>query len=303
MDGVIQTDKLSKSYGKSKVFALKDLSISIKKGEVYGFLGANGAGKTTAIRTLMNFIQPTDGSATILGRDVVKGSVELKREVGYLSGEIALYPKMNGRQFLDYMSSLQQIKNKEYLKKLIKTFHAQLDKPIEKMSKGNRQKLGLIQALMHEPEVLILDEPTSGLDPLMQEYFFDIVKERKSKGATFFISSHNLSEAQRMCDRVGFIREGKLVAEQSIADLMEASSHSFEITFANSIPVSSLESIAGATIKKLSDRKVKVSIKGNLKPLFRILANSHVIHFDKPAASLEEEFLQFYESTNDRDMK
>lgn len=295
MDGVIQLNKLSKSYGRN-TFALKDLTISVRKGEVYGFLGANGAGKTTAIRTLMNFIQPTSGSATILGRDIVRDSVELKREIGYLSGEIALYPKMNGKQFLSYMSSLQPPKNKDYQDKLVKLFKAQLDKPISNMSKGNRQKLGLVQALMHEPEVVILDEPTSGLDPLMQDHFFDIVNERKSEGATFFISSHNLSEAQRMCDRVGFIREGKLVAEQSIADLNEASSHSFEITFANSIPMSSLESIDGATVKKLSDRKVRVSIKGNLKPLFRLLSNSHVIHFDKPAASLEEEFLQFYES-------
>lgn len=297
MDGVIQLNKLSKSYGRN-TFALKDLTISVRKGEVYGFLGANGAGKTTAIRTLMNFIQPTSGSATILGRDIVRDSVELKREIGYLSGEIALYPKMNGKQFLSYMSSLQPPKNKDYQDKLVKLFKAQLDKPISNMSKGNRQKLGLIQALMHEPEVVILDEPTSGLDPLMQDHFFDIVNERKSKGATFFISSHNLSEAQRMCDRVGFIREGQLVAEQSIADLNEASSHSFEITFANSIPMSSLESIDGATVKKLSDRKVRVSIKGNLKPLFRLLSNSHVIHFDKPAASLEEEFLQFYESSS-----
>lgn len=302
MDGVIQTNKLSKSYGKN-AFALRDLTINVKKGEVYGFLGANGAGKTTAIRTLMNFIQPTEGSATILGKDIVKDSVELKREIGYLSGEIALYPKMNGRQFLSYMSSLRPPKNKDYPGKLVKTFKAQLDKPIGNMSKGNRQKLGLIQALMHEPEILILDEPTSGLDPLMQEYFFDIVKERKSKGATFFISSHNLSEAQRMCDRVGFIRDGRLVAEQSIADLTEASSHSFEITFANSIPMSSLQSIDGASVEKLSDRKIKISIKGNLKPLFRLLANSHVIHFDKPAASLEEEFLQFYESTNRKGAK
>lgn len=302
MDGVIQLNKLSKSYGKN-VFALKDLTINIRKGEVYGFLGANGAGKTTAIRTLMNFIQPTYGSATILGKDIVKDAVELKREIGYLSGEIALYPKMNGKQFLSYMSSLQPPKNKDYADKLVKTFKAQLDKPINNMSKGNRQKLGLIQALMHEPEVVILDEPTSGLDPLMQDHFFDIVNERKSKGATFFISSHNLSEAQRMCDRVGFIREGHLVAEQSIADLTEASSHSFEITFANNIPMSSLESIDGATVKKLSDRKVRVSIKGNLKPLFRLLANSHIVHFDKPTASLEEEFLQFYESSTSKGTK
>src|SRR5436190_13739702 len=166
----------------------------------------------------MNFIIPTTGEAKILDLDSVADSVEVKSIVGYLSSEIALYPKMTGRQFLNYMQQLQPPKRMSYVRELIRQFNFDSREKIGNLSKGNRQKLGIIQAFMHEPEVMILDEPTSGLDPLMQEAFFELIRRHKQNGATFFISSHNLTEVQKMCDRVGFIRDGRLIAEQAMGD-------------------------------------------------------------------------------------
>lgn len=204
----IKTDKLSKIYKGSKTPALDSLTIEVGEGEVYGFLGANGAGKSTTIRTLLNFLQPTSGSATICGLDIVKDNVKIMHDVGYLAGDVALYEKMTGKEFFGYMADLHPLPDPAYLTKLVHTFEAELHKPIRSLSKGNKQKIGIIQALMHQPKVLILDEPTSGLDPLMQEAFFETIREAKARGASVFFSSHNLAEVQRICDRVGFIRKG-----------------------------------------------------------------------------------------------
>lgn len=293
----IDCQKLSKRYGRSGPYALKDLTIQVKPGEVYGFLGPNGAGKSTTIRTLMNFLQPTGGSASILGLDVVNDSVDIKRRVGYLSGEFSLYKDLTGKQYLDYMDSLQANQNQSRRKELVKMFEAQLDKPAGGLSKGNRQKLGLIQAFMHKPDVLILDEPTSGLDPLMQEQFFRLVKAAKADGAALFISSHNLSEVLRMCDRVGFIREGKLVAEKSIADLQTKAAHSFTITFKGEAPIDKLKKLKGLEITGHSHNVARVRLNGKLPPFFKALSESDVQRLDQDAVNLEEQFMQFYEET------
>src|SRR5579871_3030574 len=225
----IVTYNLSKRYDGAKNFALKALDIDVNRGEVYGFLGPNGAGKSTTIRLLMNFILPTAGEAKIVGYDSVTDSTTVKSHVGYLSGDFAVYQKMTGEEFLDYMAALQPVKNPSYIHHLARLFKAELHRRISELSKGNRQKLGIIQAFMHEPDVLILDEPTSGLDPLMQEEFFELVRDAKDRGASLFISSHNLNEVQKMCDRVGFIREGKLIAEQNIADFAASSIQTYDI--------------------------------------------------------------------------
>jgi ABC-2 type transport system ATP-binding protein len=291
---VIDCQKLSKRYGRDG-FALQDLDMQVRAGEIYGFLGPNGAGKSTTIRTLLNFIQPTSGQASILGLDIVKDSVKIKSHVGYLAGEVALYPRMTGQQFLDYMAALQPIKNPDYLKHLIKRFDAQLDKPIENLSKGNKQKLGVIQACMHEPEVLILDEPTSGLDPLMQSVFYEVVEDAKQRGAAVFLSSHDLAEVRKMCDRIGFIRDGQLVAEKTISDLQDNAEHSFDITFTGELPLKQLRALHGATVEKLTDTSLNVQLKGSLTPLFKILASHSVIALDKHEVNLEDEFLHLYE--------
>lgn len=293
----IEAQKLSKRYPGASNFALKDLNFKIMPGEVYGFLGPNGAGKSTTIRLLMNFIQPTDGKAKILGRDIVAESVAIKKHVGYLAGDVELYPKMTGRQFLRYLSDLQSPKQASYQGELAKIFQANLNQRIDTLSKGNRQKIGLIQALMHEPDVLILDEPTGGLDPLMQEAFYDLVKTTKAKGTTFFISSHNLSEVQRMCDRVGFIREGKLISEVTIADLAKTAVQTFDITFADEVPLAELKRLKHVQLTANSPHHVSIHIRGDLRPLFMVLASHKVYSLDSRGINLEEEFLRFYKGS------
>jgi ABC-2 type transport system ATP-binding protein len=291
---VIRTGNLSKQYASTRSYSLKDLSLDIVSGEVYGLLGANGAGKSTTIRCLLNFIQPSSGSATILGQDIVKDSVSIKRSVGYLSGEIALFPKMTGEQFLHYMSDLQPMTDNHYLKELTALLQADLKKPLGTLSKGNKQKIGLLQAFMHEPAVLILDEPTSGLDPLMQEIFYDMIKAARDRGACVFISSHNLTEVRRMCDRIGFLRDGKLIVEQTIADLAANAAHTFDITFLDSAPIVELRHIKHAKLTAQGKHRVSVQLNGDLAPLFTVLARHHVATFEQQELNLEDEFLALY---------
>jgi ABC-2 type transport system ATP-binding protein len=291
----INCQKLSKRYGHGSTYALKDLTLQVQPGEVYGFLGPNGAGKSTAIRTLLNFIQPSGGQASILDLDIVKDSVAIKSKTGYLAGEVALYPRMTGEQFLSYMADLQPLKHPAYLQELIKTFGAELDKPIENLSKGNRQKLGVIQAFMHEPEVLVLDEPTSGLDPLMQAAFYETVETAKLRGAAIFLSSHDLTEVRKMCDRIGFIKDGEMVAEKTIADLLESAAHSFDITFNSEAPFGELKGLKNAIVTKVNEKIANVRIQGELTPLLKVLAHHNVIAMDKHEVNLEEDFLSLYE--------
>jgi ABC-2 type transport system ATP-binding protein len=279
-----------------KVLALDDVSLEVSAGEVYGFLGANGAGKSTTIRTLLNFIQPSSGSATIAGYDIVEKSMEVKRHVGYLAGDVALYNNITGARFLDYMAALQPLPDPSYRDRLVQDFEADLNKPLGTLSKGNRQKIGIIQAFMHQPTVLILDEPTSGLDPLMQEVFFDAVHDAKERGSSVFFSSHNLAEVQRICDRIGFIRQGKLVREQSLAELALSAAHTFDVAFTDAAPLADLRKIASANVTAGSDKHhVSLSVPASsLQQFFKVLAAHDVAQFQQREVNLEEEFLNFY---------
>lgn len=299
MNATIKIKNLSKSYDRQKTYAIKDLSLEVGTSEVYGFLGANGAGKSTTIRTLMGFIQPTGGAAMVCGFDIVRDSVEVKRHVGYLAGETALYDHMSGQHFLDYMAELFPVKQKSYVSELVKRFQADCSKPLGELSKGNRQKFGLIQAAMHEPDVLILDEPTSGLDPLMQEEFFKLIRESRQRGASVFVSSHNFAEVQRMCDRVGFIRNGSLVSEQTLADLANKAAHTFTLTFADTAPLVELRKLPRAHISAHDNHHLTISVEGELTPLFRLLAEHHVTRLEQQEVNLEEEFMRFYAREKD----
>jgi len=294
MDGAINIQGLSKKYAGSDKFALENLTLSVHPGEVYGFLGPNGAGKSTTIRTLLNFIQPTSGTAQILGLDIVTDSVAIKKSVGYLAGDAVLYPKLTGREFLSYMGDLQPPKHAGYVNELAKRFQAELNMKLRDLSKGNRQKIGLIQAFMHEPAVLVLDEPTSGLDPLMQEEFFKLVRESKARGASIFFSSHNLAEIQKTCDRVGFIRQGKLIAEQVVAEVAATAARTFDITFADVPTRAELRSIAGAKVEMSSPSQATIHLSGDLAPMFRVLARHKVLGINQRELDLEQEFLHFY---------
>jgi ABC-2 type transport system ATP-binding protein len=294
LNPAIETFGLGKRYAKNGDFALHKLNITIMPGEVYGYLGPNGAGKSTTIRTLMNFIQPTEGHAQILGLDIVQESVEIKRNIGYLPGEFAYYPNMSGRQFLGYMGELLPPKRRSRVTELARRFDVPLDRRLNTLSKGNRQKIAVIQAFASDPKVLVMDEPTSGLDPLMQEVFFELVRESKARGATIFFSSHNLSEVQKICDRVGFIRGGELVAEQTISQLSQSAVQTYDISFAGESPLAGLRQIPGAKVISNTPRHVTIKMKGDLKPLFQFLAKHKVNSIDRREIDLEEEFLRFY---------
>ena len=290
----ISLKNLSKKYSDSGIYAVKDISLNIQPGEVYGFLGPNGAGKSTTIRILLNFLQPTNGTATICGLDVVKDSVEVKKSIGYLSGDLSLYPKMTGEQYLKYLGELQPATSQAYIKELIKRFDAEPKKKLGQLSRGNRQKFGIIQAFMHQPKVLILDEPTSGLDPLMQEEFYKLIEEFKLKGTSIFMSSHIMSEVQRICDRVGIIKDGKLISELSIAEMEGKASHTFDITFKDKVPKKELSLIKGCKILSHGDRDVSLMMQGKLSSLFAVLAKHEVSKVNIRSADLDNEFLQFY---------
>jgi ABC-2 type transport system ATP-binding protein len=296
VDTAIEVVGLTKRYEGSSTLALDTLRLSIAKGEVYGFLGSNGAGKSTTIRLLMGFLRPTAGSATILGYDVQKDGLAARQHCGYLSGDFVAYPKMTGHDFLSYMGALHGVIDHSYVKELSEQLQADLDKPMLQLSKGNRQKIGIIQALMSRPEVLILDEPTSGLDPLMQEAFYAMIKSEKARGSTVFVSSHNLAEVQRMCDRVGIIRGGRLVHESHIADLSLEASQTFLITFEGKIPEEALRAIPGATLTIENEQSVTLQMRGELRPLFTVLAKQHVKKLASKTIDMEEEFLQYYDA-------
>lgn len=295
MTSGIITKHLAKTYHGSKQPALDALDLQVHAGEVYGFLGANGAGKSTTIRLLLNFLQPTSGSATICELDVVRQSVAVKRHVGYLAGDVALYPKMTGREVLDYLWKLQGGSHTDYRKHLVQCFEAELTKPIGTLSKGNRQKVGLIQALMHQPDVLILDEPTSGLDPMMQEVFYEAIRDARSRGAAVLMSSHNLAEAQAICNRIGIIKHGRLIHEQKISSEQSLGATTFKVRFAS---LASLQKVATSTHMKLlqtiDDRSCTMQPTGTLATALADLSQLDVVDLQTEQLNLEDEFMSFY---------
>ncbi len=296
MDHAIVTNKLSKKYRQADSYALHNLTIHINAGEVYGFLGPNGAGKSTTIRTLMNFLYPTSGSALILGHDIAKDAVSIKREVGYLAGDGAVYSKMTGHQYLEYLGELQPPTTKDYKQGLVKRLQANLGVPLGTLSRGNRQKISIIQAFMHQPKVMILDEPSSGLDPLMQEVFYELIAEAKARGTAIFMSSHILDEVEKICDRVGIIREGKLVAERNIAEMAKEASQTFDLTFRDACPLSELRKLS--SVKKIvvnNPRGVTLHVQGDLTPFFALLAQHPVSKIDTRVLDLEEAFVHYYQ--------
>lgn len=292
----IRTFKLSKQYAGSDEYALKKLSIQVMPGEVYGFLGANGAGKSTTIRLLLNFLQPTSGSASILGNDTVNESVQIKQKLGYLSGDVALYSKSTGQDLLDYLNELSGRTHATYRYQLEQRFQAQLDKPIGELSKGNRQKIGIIQAFMHEPDVIILDEPTSGLDPLMQEAFYTTLEEARVRGAAVLMSSHNLDEAQRVCDRIGIIKHGKLIREQTIDESTMLTNPTLHVCFRDPASVRALQhNSAVRVLSQKDEHTISLQAKKSIKDALAVISRFDIVSLETTQADLESEFMEFYE--------
>jgi ABC-2 type transport system ATP-binding protein len=295
MKNAIELVKLTKVYSGSKVPAIDNLTLSIKAGEVYGFLGSNGAGKSTTIRVILDFIRPTSGSASILGLDTVKDSVEVRSSIGYLAGDVALPKKVTGRQLLSYLGRLQGGLHADYLAVLEKRFQAQMDKKTEELSKGNRQKIGLIQAFMHQPKILILDEPTSGLDPLMQEQFYKTIEEAKERGAAVFLSSHSFAEVERVCDRVGIIRSGKLVHEGPVSKMMEHRLPTWRIVIAKSSDEKILKDSKDILVESINDITFAVKPSKAISPALLALSKVKIISMSVEQDELEDEFMSFYD--------
>jgi ABC-2 type transport system ATP-binding protein len=289
---VIRTDHLTKRYG--SVPALSDLSLSVRRGEIFGFLGPNGAGNSTMIRTLLGYLHPTSGAATVLGRDVVADSVEIRRRTGYLPGGIALYGSLTGIDALRYLADLQGqpgVRREELCERL-KLSPRDLRRRVRDYSRGMRQKLGVIQALQHDPELAILDEPTEGLDPLVQHAFYAILDDLQAAGRTIFFSSHVLPEVERVCDRVAIIRAGELMALQTVEDLLSRRKRRITLRWRGAPP--DLSAISGLEDVEVRGDRATGTLLGAVGPFVRAVASPALEDLTIEPASLEEAFLEYY---------
>ena len=296
-DTIINTIKLTKFYGKQ--LGIEDVDLEVRRGEVFGYLGPNGAGKTTTIRILLDFIRPTSGTATVFDLDIRQSSVEIHRRVGYLNGELALYNDMTGEDLLKYLGNLRGGLDWKYVRELAARFECDLPRRIQGLSLGNKQKLGLLQAFMHKPELLILDEPTNGLDPLMQHQFYDLLSETKKEGRTVFLSSHILPEVEKVCDRVGIIRQGRLVTVETIESLKSHSLRQLEIHFAKAVPREKFSNAPGVRDIVVQDNVLTCTVVGSLDALVKAAAQFEVVNIVSHEPTLEEIFMTYYEGKND----
>ncbi len=288
----IQIEGLTKSYGpKRGVF---DLGLQVEHGEIFGFLGPNGSGKTTTIRLLMGLIRPDAGRAVILGKDAQRDSVAVHRVVGYLPGEFAVDPHLTGRQMLVYLAHLRGGVDWSYIDELARRLDIDLERPFGQYSRGNKQKVGLIQAFMHRPAVLILDEPTSGLDPLNQETVVEMVRESQAAGATTFLSSHILSEVEEVCHRVGFVREGELLSVSGVHELLALRAHEVDVECSEPLPEDVLAGVAGASDVRIAGNLLHCLVQGEMDALVKALGRFHVRRLTSREPSLNDVFLRMY---------
>ena len=296
-DAVISTRGLTKHYG--SVAALSDLSLEVRRGEIFGFLGPNGAGKSTTIRTLLGYLHATSGSASVLGLDVAEESVEIRRLTGYLPGGISLYDSLTGEQALDYLARLQgrEAYRRDELIERLHLSRVDLRRRVRDYSRGMRQKIGVIQALQHDPELAILDEPTEGLDPLMQQAFYGILSDLRGEGRTVFFSSHVLSEVERVCDRVAIIRHGRLMAVHEVRELLGRRRRKVSIQWRGAAPdPTTIPGLADVTID--GDR-LFATLHGDVSGFVRAVASPSLEDLTIEPASLEEAFLEYYADDED----
>jgi ABC-2 type transport system ATP-binding protein len=295
---VIETGSLTKRYGRT--LALDRLDLTVRAGEVVGYLGPNGAGKTTTLRLLMGYLRPTAGSARVLGLDAWRDSVAVHRRTGYLSGDSRPWPRMTARVAARHLSRLRGITDDRGTVRLAERLDADLDRPIGALSKGNRQKVGLILALIGDPDLLLLDEPTSGLDPLVQQEFQQILRERVDAGAAVLLSSHVLSEVARIADRVAMIRDGRLVVLETMAGLREKARHTVEVRFADPPPAGAFSAVPGLTEVRIDGTVLHATMQGVVDPLIKALGRFRVLDLNSHEADLEETFLALYGQREDQ---
>jgi len=286
----IETEALVKRYGHGGTTALKGLDLTVAPGEVFGFLGPNGAGKSTTIRILVDLIRPTSGRVRVLGVDP-RSSAGLRAKVGYLAGDFVAGGRQTGRELLTYLGSLRGGVPAQRIDEMAAAWDLDLSKRIGSLSKGNRQKLGVLQAFMHRPPLLILDEPTSGLDPFLQQQFVGLVQEAARDGQTVFMSSHVMSEVQQTCDRVGIIRAGSLVAVEHIDDLRKRALRKIEVHFAEDAPTLD---VAGVSDLAIDGKVLRCKLSGDADALVKALARHHVVDLISEEPELEELFFTYY---------
>lgn len=293
---VIETRGLTKRYGSAR--GIEDVTLSVEPGEVFGFLGPNGAGKTTTIRTLLDLLHPSAGSARLFGLDSHRDSAAIRARLGNLPGDFGFGPAASGRQVVALLARLRGVDGLGRAEELAARFRADLERPLGQLSRGNRQKVGLIAAAFHEPELLVLDEPTSGLDPLMQEEFLALLVEERERGRTVFLSSHELDEVQRVCDRVGIVRGGRLVAVERIEELLGKARRRLTAVLAE--PAASaglageLRALPGVEDVAADGRRLTLTVAGDVDPLLKALAGHHVADLEVTHPSLEQVFLGYY---------
>lgn len=291
MEKVIEIKNITKDYGQGK--GIFNVDITVNKGEIFGFLGPNGAGKTTTIRNLLGFIRPDKGSCFINSMDCFKEAAEIQKNLGYLPGEIAFLDDLTGKQMLEFIADMKGIKDTSKVQELVEIFDLDPKGKIKKMSKGMKQKIGIVCAFMGDPDIIILDEPTSGLDPLMQNRFIDLILKEKERGKTIFMSSHIFEEVQRTCDRTAIIKEGKIAAIEDMEKLKEKKGKAYVITFKEEEgAISFMKENKG--IFERNGKIITTSLQGEISPLLKALGTYEVLDLDVKAKTLEEIFLHFY---------
>ena len=289
---VIETVKLTKFYGSHR--GIQDVDLAVEPGEVYGFLGPNGAGKTTMIRLLLDLVRPTSGRAFVFGIESTVDPSAIHRRVGYLPGEFALFDRLTGGQTIEYFANLRGGVDPTYQADLIARFDLDPSRRFSEYSKGNKQKVGLVIALQHRPDLLVLDEPTAGLDPLVQQTFFDLLRKSAAEGRTAFLSSHILSEAEKSCDRVAIIRDGRIVRIDRVDALRDVAAHQVEIRFAAPVPAATFAAIPGVTGVTPFDGGLRMHVAGPMGAVIRAAAQHDVIDFMSHEPGLEQAFLAQY---------
>ncbi len=293
MSAAIETFALTKRYGTTT--AVAGLNLRIEHGQVFGFLGPNGAGKSTTIRMLMALQRPTHGRATVLGLDVAgASSMEIHRRTGYLPGDLELFPRLTGRQHIAWFARARGLDDISPAQQLTDRFQVVTDRPVHELSKGNRQKIGLVLAFMHRPELLILDEPTSGLDPLMQHEFENLLRDTTAEGHTVFLSSHELDEVQRIANRIAIIKEGRIVAEDTVDGLRRSAPKTVEVRFRHPVDSCKLSAVAGVNVTAADGPHVTLGVTGEIGPVLKVIASLDPVDLTARPAGLDELFLSFY---------
>jgi len=292
MTAVIHTERLTKNYGPHR--GITELDLDVQEGEIFGFLGPNGAGKTTTMRVLLDLIRPTSGRAEVFGIDTTADPVAIHRRLGYLPGEFDLYDRLTGAQTIEYFANLRGGVDAGHVAELIERLDLDPSRRFKEYSKGNKQKVGLIVALQHKPDLLILDEPTAGLDPLVQQTFFAMVRDARAEGRSVFLSSHIIDEVDRTCDRVAIIREGRLVQVDSIEAIRRLAFHHVEVVFATPVAPAIFESIDGVSAVEADGHTIKMRVNGPIGSVIAAAAPHGLLDVVSREPNLEDVFLAQY---------